>query len=302
MLLNSDHFPWIAGTVVATTVAAIAYGSYVSSSPYGPSGGSWPGLLFGVTGTSLMVATGLLSLRKKLLIWRLGSARLWMQMHIWFGVLTVPLILFHSGFGLGGPLTTALMVLFYVVIASGVFGLILQQFLPAMMTARVPLETIYSQIDHVTFGLAVDAYEQVASVAGAIPEAAEEQARLAAEEARQKACPGDWKQVGRLSPAGEPAPGAAALRAFYLSAIRPYLRRAKLSAGTLPDFRRIRLEGPADWRGQLEKLQQICEESRQLGIQVKLHGWLHNWLFIHAPLSFALFVLVALHISLALQY
>jgi hypothetical protein len=37
-------------------------------------------------------------------------------------------------------------------------------------------------------------------------------------------------------------------------------------------------------------------------VQRHLHAWLHNWLFVHAPLSFALFVLVAVHIYFALRY
>ena len=93
-----------------------------------------------------MVLAVLLAARKKVLTWRLGSARVWMQMHIWLGLLAVPLILFHAGFRLGGALTTTLMVLFTIVTLSGIFGLVLQQFMPAMMTARVPLETIHGQM------------------------------------------------------------------------------------------------------------------------------------------------------------
>jgi hypothetical protein len=93
---------------------------------------------------------------------------------------------------------------------------------------------------------------------------------------------------------------AALLQRFYLSEVRPYLRRD--SGVIAPDFRKIRLEAPVEWRAQLERLEQICEEARQLALQRKLHGWLHHWLFIHAPLSFALFVLVIVHIVFALQY
>ena len=302
MLINSDHSRWIGATTAVTAVAAGGYAYYAASTPYGPSGGSWPGLTFGVIGTMFMIVAGLLSVRKRLFAWRFGSARLWMKLHIWLGLLAVPFILFHSGFGLGGPLTTALMVLFYVVTASGLFGLVLQQFMPAMMTARVPLETLHSQIEHVAAGLAVDAYELVASVAGALPQAAEEQAAFAEEEALQKARPGEWKLGRRLPPAESAAPGAAALQSFYLSAVRPYLRRQHLTNLPPPDFSQMRLDAPPEWRGELDGLQALCEESRQLGVQRRLHGWLHNWLLVHAPLSFALFVLAALHIFHALQY
>ena len=288
---------------IATTIAgALSYRTYVAASPYGPSGGSRPGLIFGIAGTSAMVLAGLLAARKKVRTWRLGSARAWMQMHIWLGVLAVPLILFHAGFRLGGLLTTTLMALFAIVTLSGLFGLALQQYLPAMMTQRVPLETLIGQMDHVRRGLATDAYELVASLAGAMPEAGEEQARLAAEGAVMKTRPGNWKQIARKPAATEPAPEAALLREIYLREIRPYLVRDARARTTPPDVRTLAVRTPEEWHPRLERLAAICEESYQLAVQRRLHDVLHGWLFIHAPLSFALLVLVAFHIVMALTY
>ena len=299
MRINSDHTRWAAATVTITAAAAGLYAYAASFKPYGWSGGSWLGLSFGITGTTCMLLAGFLSARKKISTWRLGSALVWMKMHIWLGLLAVPLILFHSGWGWGGPLTTTLMVLFYVVIVSGIVGLILQQFVPPLMTARVPFETVRSQIDAVIDGLAVDAYELVASITGAIPEAAEEQARLAAEEELQKKRPSNWKQIARQRPAAEPHVIGAELKTVYLAEIRPYVRAAVRAQP--PDLKRFIIEAP-ECRGKLERLQQICEESRQLRVQARLHALLHNWLFVHAPLSFALFVLTAFHIYFALHY
>jgi len=301
MLINSDHARWAGATATVGAVAVLGYAYDVSTSAYGPSGGSVTGLVFGITGTGCMVAAGLLSLRKRFPLWRMGAARVWLQMHIWLGVLAIPLILFHAGFRLGGPLTTILMVLFCIVSISGLFGLALQQFLPALMTARVPSETIHGQIDHVMASLAVDAYEQVASATGAIAEATEEIARIAAEEAITSSRPGHWKQVRRLPAATEPLASSARLRAFYLSEVRPYLTSGH-GAAAVPDFRTIQIEAPPEWRAQTEKLRQLCDEMRQLRLQVRLHSWLHTWLLLHAPLSFALLVLAAFHIVIALQY
>jgi len=301
VLINSDHQAWITGTIAVTAVAGASYVYYASSSPYGPSGGSWPGIAYGVVGTSFMVIAGLLAARKKVRTWRLGPAQLWMKMHIWLGLLAVPFILFHAGFRLGGALTCTLMVLFAIVTLSGIFGVVLQQFIPATMTSRVPLETLRSQIDYVAAGLATDAYEAVASVVGPLDEASEEQARLTAEEETQKARPANWKQTARQRPASTPAPDSAVLRDFYLSEVRPYLRR-RLDAKPPPDFRQLMIVAPDDWRPKVEKLSRLCEESRQLGVQLRLHGWLHGWLFVHAPLSFTLFVLTAFHIVFALRY
>jgi hypothetical protein len=299
MRISTDHYRWAAATAAVTAATAALYVYEVSSSPHGASGGSLLGLTFGITGTICMVLAGLLAARKKVATWRVGSALLWMKMHLWLGVLAVPLILFHSGFRFGGPLSATVMVLFCIVIASGLMGLILQQFVPALMTARVPLETVRSQIDYVLDGLAVDAYELVSSIAGVIPEAVEEQARLAAEDELQTKRPSYWKQIARQRPAAEPSRIGTDLKAFYLAEVRPYLRTG--GGATPPDLRRFVVEAP-ECRGKLERVQNICEEARQLRLQVRLHALLHNWLFVHAPLSFALFVLTAFHIYFALQY
>jgi hypothetical protein len=300
--INKDHRGWLLFTVAATLVGAVTYRYSVAASPYGPSGGSVAGLTYGILGTLAMLLAGFLAARKKVRTWRLGPARVWMQMHIWLGLLAVPLILFHAGFRLGGALTTTLMVLFALVTLSGLFGVVLQQYLPGIMTERVPLETVVGQMDHVREGLATDAYELVASVAGALPEAAEEQARLTAEQAALQTRPGNWKQIARKPPAAEPAPEAELLRDVYLREIRPYLRRDLRARTTPPDIRTLVVRTPEDWRPQLERLAAICEESYQLAVQRRLHDVLHGWLFIHAPLSFALFVLAAFHIVMALKY
>jgi hypothetical protein len=300
MLINRDHRWWIAASAVVTVGLAVAYAASVAGRPAGASGGSWPGLAFGIAGTACMVLAGLLSARKRVRTWRIGSAQAWMRVHIWLGLIAVPCIWFHSGFALGGALTRLIMALFYVVIASGIVGLILQQFIPAAMTRRVPLETIHGQIEHVVGGLAVDAYEVTASIVGPIAEAADEQGCLAAEEERAKLQPGYWKQIARLRPAEAPAADAAELRAFYLAAVRPYLRDAHRKVA--PDFRGLMLRAPEEWRAKLDRLQAICEEARQLAAQQRLHRALHAWLFAHAPLSLALFVLVAFHIVYALRY
>ena len=302
MRINKDHRGWLIATVLVTIACAVHYHFYVAASPYGPSGGSWVGLGYGIAGTIAMLLAGLLAARKKVRTWRLGPARAWMSMHIWLGLLAVPLILFHAGFRLGGALTMTLMALFLVVTLSGIFGLVLQQYLPNIMTERVPLETLVGQLDHVRQGLATDAYEIVASVAGPIPEATEEQARLAAETAAMQTRPGNWKAIARKPPATDPAPEAAVLKEMYLREIRPYLWRDARARTTPPDIRALVIRTPEDWRQKLERLDAICEESYQLAVQRRLHDVLHGWLFVHAPLSFALFVLAAFHIVMALKY
>jgi hypothetical protein len=52
----------------------------------------------------------------------------------------------------------------------------------------------------------------------------------------------------------------------------------------------------------MKSLEDICEEERQLRRQTRLHHWLHGWLMLHVPLSFALLLLGCVHAFMALRY
>jgi hypothetical protein len=59
------------------------------------------------------------------------------------------MIFFHGGFHFGGTLTRVLMWLLIITVFSGVFGAVLQHYVPRVMTSDVPLETIYDEIGNV---------------------------------------------------------------------------------------------------------------------------------------------------------
>ena len=313
MLINRDHRVWAAASAVITVLATISYVVYSSTRPYGPSGGSWVGLGYGVIGTAFMLLAGLLSVRKRFRTRRIGSAQLWMKAHIWLSLLAIPFILFHAGFRFGGPLSAALLVLFLVVSVSGLVGLAIQQALPSVMTTRVPLEALHSQLEDLHRGLAMNAYETVASVAGAMPEALEESQWIEEQTAAQALRPGNWKRTTREQPAASPSPESAKLRQVYLDHIRPYLLRdGLLKDGLLkngasrnarpPAIAALLPDAPADWVPHIDGLTAMCEESRQFELQARLHRRMHGWLFVHAPLALAVFVLAAFHIWFALSY
>lgn len=302
MRITRDHAPWAAATLALTAAASAVYLTRAASSPFGPSGGSPAGLAFGVGAMLCMLLAAFLSLRRKLLLWRIGSAQTWMKIHLWLGFLAVPLVLLHCGFRLGGALSGTVMILFAVVIGSGLLGLLLQHAIPPLMTARVPLETVVGQIDHVVAGLRVGAYEIVAAIAGPLPEAEEERAALAREQDEQARQPGSWKEIARLRAAQNPPDEAVVVRDLYLTQVRPYLRGDLGSPARAPELFAAADELPEEWRDALQKLADLCEECRQLRLQQRLHRMLHGWLFVHAPLSLALLVLAAVHALYALRY
>ena len=93
-------------------------------------GGSLVGLAFGVAGTLVIFFECLLSWRKKVPAAPLGRLQTWLRAHIWLGLLSFVLIVFHAGFEWGEGLASVLMWLFVVIGVSGIYGLALQQFLP----------------------------------------------------------------------------------------------------------------------------------------------------------------------------
>ena len=105
MLIDHTHRKWFVGSVAGLAVATAVYIPYSLHSPQGARGGSALGLTYGIAGFLFMLFAGLLGLRKKVPVWRVGHAQSWMRGHLWLGILSFPLIVFHGGFHFGGPLT-----------------------------------------------------------------------------------------------------------------------------------------------------------------------------------------------------
>ncbi len=141
---RAAHIPWAIFVLLASAAAAALY--YVNfypervpagfrffgqmPPPHQTVGGTPLGLIFGAIALGIFVFAALLGVRKKLPIFRVGSVPFWLRGHIWLTLLTIPLILLHSGFRFGGGMTTVLMILYAVVMVSGIYGLILQNKLP----------------------------------------------------------------------------------------------------------------------------------------------------------------------------
>src|SRR5205823_15050095 len=107
-------------------------------------GGDFVGLWYGVAGSLLMVYAGLLAGHRKAPVRRwLGARQTWMRGHLWLGGLSGVFLLCHSGFSWGGTLTIALWMVLIGVLVTGVLGVVVQQVLPRLLTARVPCEAPY---------------------------------------------------------------------------------------------------------------------------------------------------------------
>ncbi len=314
MHIDKTQRGWAIASLVIFAVTTAVYVAYATNAPNGPLGGSAFGLAFGVIGFGFMIFATLLGARKRVPTWRLGRAQAWMRGHLWLGLLSLPVILFHGGFHFGGMLTSVLMWLLIVTVVSGVFGAALQHYVPRLMTADVKLETIYDEIGNVRKLLRAEADRGVEAICGPLG------LGKSAKEEVQRA--GGFSATRAMAATGSGAAVAAAaetivlseeecapLRKFYLGELRPFLEEPKHRGARLGNadkangaFAGLRTLMPQAAQATLQDLEDICDEARQLVRQERLHHLLHGWLLVHIPISLALILLGAAHAVMALRY
>src|SRR6202521_6180123 len=291
MRIDHTHGNWAVASLLLFGGSILLYGVYRAPSE-GPMGGTTMGLLFGSLGFAFMIFAALLGARKKVPVWRVGRAQTWMRGHLWLGLLSLPLIVFHSGIRYGHGLSAVLMTLLIVVVASGVFGAALQHYMPRVMTREITMETLYEEIEHVRAQLLEEAEELFAQATAEPAKSAEAGvagSTVASVEVRTD----------------ETAP----LRSFFEQELKPFLENPGTRGHALADegqsrsaFAQLRTLVPPALHTTLEDLESICEEERQLSLQARLHLWLHGWLLLHIPISLALILLGAVHAVMALRY
>ena len=121
MRIDHTHKKWLAASLLLFGASMLLYGIFRVPPSGAPMGGTAVGLTFGSTGLAFMIFAALLGARNKVPVWRVGRAQTWMRGHLWLGLLSLPLIVFHSGFRYGHGLAAVLMTLLILVVASGVF-------------------------------------------------------------------------------------------------------------------------------------------------------------------------------------
>lgn len=320
MLIHRDfarHRKWIVFVALATLAAVGFYAREASETAELPGGGTKIGLLYGIVGAVIIVFEMLLWPRKQVRAWRIGSAQSWLRAHIWLGLLCVPFVVLHSGFTLGGPLTTTLMIVFFVVITSGVYGVVAQQIIPRILLDEVPAETIHSQIGHVSERHAWDAEDMILAVCGPDPlnrskTVFPDRRKLAHEGAVVK----KMRRVGAVRGVVLESRRAAGvlndgrlLRDTFYDVVVAYLLHGRKSKSRLADptyasrfFADLQAMSELEARTAIESLEDLCRQRRQFDLQRKWYFRLQSWLWLHLPLSAALLVLLVVHVYVALKY
>ena len=282
MVINRGHAAWCVASLGLVTVATGLYVPYANNAVHGATGNSITGLLFGIAGTTAMIFAGLLAARKRIVSRKLGSISWWLKGHLWVGLVSVPLIFFHSGFRFGGLLEQLTMWCFLSVIISGVIGQILQHVTPRFMKTAAPQQAIFEQLEVAIKSLKKSADAQVLSVYDTLFVNVQEDGVDS---------PDDF------------------LRAFYLRHVRTFLQvevdpkssllNATQAAGV---FATIREGIPSKMVSIAVDLESICNERRQLISQNKLQWIMHGWTLIHIPLSMSLLILTLVHVVMSLYF
>src|SRR5437016_3508803 len=322
-IFNRAHVLWFIFVCLATLAACLFYistfhpqqlsfgGRFAHLSGDTPGyvnvGGTPLGLIFGSISFAIFIFAGLLGLRKKVVVWPVGTVQRWLRAHIWLTLLTIPLVILHTGFRLGGPMTTLLVVLYGVVMVSGIYGLVLQHGLPRVMKERFLNETVYEQIPHIRAQLYAAAEKMRDTLAPSSPSTVHS----------YPAATGNTKIMRSANlpiSSDMPRPAAdgsiaitdatseAALADFLDRQVLPYLRtrrgkRAGLRNNRYSEdvFRVLKLRVANQYRAQVEEIEGWCHERRILDLQTRFQHWLHGWLFVHVPLSYLLVLMTAWH-------
>jgi hypothetical protein len=287
----SEHLPWTIGVALAAVAAAGWFLVERLRAETWPGGSSTPGLVFGTIGGAVILFEMLLWWRKSVRGLRIGPVKAWMRAHIWLGLLCLPLLVFHSGLSLGGWLSTVLLLLLLAVIGSGIWGLAVQQVLPARMLDEITAENPPVEASFVVSSLVVEAERLVS--------ASFRPAKNDAEPSSEKTL------TARTTARSE----VTALHAFAGDMLLPYLRGG---AGSLSPLRQSRRADVvfADLKDRLEpelhetadQLNALCDKRRHLDLQMRQQRWLHGWLCVHTPLSVALVVLMGVHVYVAFKW
>ncbi len=257
---------WLAfGAILGIT---LAYGAVVAASRGVPAASDAFGHALGLVGIGLMLLTETLySLRKRSRNSRWGRMAVWLQFHIFTGLVGPYLALLHTSWKFNG-LAGGLALLTLVIVASGFIG-----------------RYIYTAVPRT-----VDGAELTASELGAQMQQAEAELHRLLETEPETA-----RQLGGVLALSQAAPGARALfgRVFEDWQVRRQWWQARRRLPATAQALAARLEAL-----QLQKL----ELSRQLASLALTRRLLSLWHSVHMPIGMALFTLAFIHMAMALVY
>ena len=201
----------------------------------------------------------------------LGTARRWLQAHVYLGALALLAVILHAGFHLPrGAMGWALFLLSLWTVFSGLVGVWLQKWLPTVMAESLRVEALYERIPALVQHLLKEADDLVANSSEVLERFYQTEMRM-----RMAAVEPSWS---------------------FLLDVRSGRERA------LEPFRRVSaFVDPAE-KEIVNDLMTIRMEKMDLDVHYSLQGILRRWLILHVPPAAVLMALLVVHILAWILY
>ena len=259
-------------TTDTAAIAAVGFVVFVAASwwwPWRP--GRTGGLIFGTLAALLFVVAVVYGARRPLRARPFGTARRWLDVHIYGSVLAMVFVLLHIGFSLpSGVMGWLLLLVALWTTASGLVGVWLQRHIPALLAREVSHEALYDRIPELMVRLTQEADALMAGASETFARAYQSEIRPALSQPAPA-----WAWLTDL-----PARRSAALAP--LSAARSSL-------------------APAE-EERANDLESIVRDKTDLDAQLSLQGLLRSWLLIHVPPALILIGLLIVHVAAVVSY
>jgi len=253
---------WIA---LALSAASIAGYVLIDQEPR-PNGGTWYGYTLGTIGVGLILWLSLLGVRKRRINPGAWSLKAWTSAHVYLGLSLVVVGTLHTGFQIGWNVHTLAYVLMLLVIATGIYGVVVYATLPASLSANRKEMTRAQMLDALT---AID--RQLESAAQPLGRA---EADLVIAALAQDVFYGG--PIARLTAS---YPGCATARALQ-----------GMGGGSDATTRVAAL------------LERRRDQLAQIRGALRIRAMLEIWLFIHIPLTIALIAALTAHVISVFYY
>lgn len=227
------------------------------------------GLGYGIGAAVLMVLAMLLGLRRRTMRassrLRLGRSRTWLLVHVYGGLTAFLLVLMHAEFRLPvGVVSGWLYWLSLGVVASGLFGLALQKWIPKVLSSGLSSEVLYERIPELVVTLRERAERLAATAPPAVRSLYAEKIAPELDRPRRRAI-------------------------FLVDAGGGVKTR-------LNEFAHLGRFLDAGERAGLDELAAIYRTKLELDAHHTLQGLLRTWHWLHVPASVALMGFLVLHI------
>jgi len=241
-----------------------------------------------------IVFLSLFNLRKAVSVAPLFDAWWWLQAHVYVGLFAAALSILHTGGRLPtGVFEVCLWSVFVLVAATGVVGTVLSRRIPPRLRQR-PLPLVRLTQAKIAAGLSEFGDRRQSNERVLFERIPQHRAML-------------MNRAEELALEAAQVAGASTIADFHTTRLAPYFQRPRNMLSHLMQSNRgvhqliedLRpLERYLEERGLeiLAEIEELVHMKANLDYQYAHFLMLRGWLFIHVPLAFAMWVLIALHV------